>query len=113
MLLEEEKLLSDILTSINSIDEYVKDNRTFDYFYQKKIIRRAVERELEIIGEAVRNLQKINSTIVLLHTNQIIAVRNRIVHAYDGIDYITIWSIVINHLPDLKHEIEILLPNNQ
>lgn len=112
MLLEEEKLLSDILTSINSIDEYIKNNRTFDFFYQNKVIRRAVERELEIIGEAVRNLQRINSTINLANTNQIIAVRNRIAHAYDGIDYFTIWSIVINHLPNLKIEIKILLPNN-
>jgi len=72
MLLEEEKLLSDILTSINSINEYVKDSRTFDFFYQNKVIRRAVERELEIIGEAVRNLQKINSNFNLQYTNQII-----------------------------------------
>ena len=109
MLLEEEKLLSDILTSINSINEYIKDNRTFDYFYQNKVIRRAVERELEIVGETVRNLQKLNSTITLQYTSQSIAVRNRIAHAYDGIDYITIWSIVINHLPKLKTEIENLL----
>lgn len=111
MLLEEEKLLSDILTSINSINDYIKDNRTFDYFYQNKVIRRAVERELEIIGEAVRNLQKINSSFTLQHTKQIIAVRNRIAHAYDGIDYMTIWSIVINHLPNLKTEIEGLFNN--
>ncbi len=108
MLLEEEKLLSDILTSITSINEYIKENRSFDFFYKNKVIRRAVERELEIIGEAVRNLQKINSTINLLHSKQIIAVRNRIAHAYDGIDYITIWSIVIKHLPALKIEIETL-----
>lgn len=111
MLLEEEKLLSDMLTSINSINEYIKDNRTFDYFYQHKVIRRAVERELEIIGEAVRNFQKFNTTTNLQYTSQIIAVRNRIAHAYDGIDYITIWSIVINHLPNLKIEIENLLKN--
>ena len=108
MLLEEEKLLTDILSSVISINDYIQSNRTFDYFYQHKVIRRAVERELEIIGEAVRNLQKINSRLTLQHTNQIIAVRNRIAHAYDGIDYITIWSIVINHLPNLKIEIESL-----
>jgi len=106
MLLEEEKLLSDILTSIHSINEYIKDNSTFDFFYSNKIIRRAVERELEIIGEAVRNLQKFDSKINLNNTHQIIAVRNRIAQAYDGVDYITIWSIVINHLPKLKTEIE-------
>ncbi|MEZ5053840.1 MAG: hypothetical protein R2807_03580 [Chitinophagales bacterium] len=56
--MKKKKLLSDILTSITSINEYIKENRSFDFFYKNKVIRRAVERELEIIGEAAEIYRK-------------------------------------------------------
>jgi len=73
------------------------------------LLRRAVERELEIIGEALNNLKKIDNTIEINYFRQIISLRNQIIHSYDNIDNQTIWSIVIKHLPVLKSEIENLL----
>lgn len=53
MSLEEKKLLTDIAESIDSIDEHLEHRRLFDEYKANKTKRRAVERELEIIGEAV------------------------------------------------------------
>ncbi|WP_262895579.1 HepT-like ribonuclease domain-containing protein [Pedobacter segetis] len=53
MKLEEKKLLTDILNSIISIDEHLENRKIFEEYISNKTKRRAVERELEIIGEAV------------------------------------------------------------
>lgn len=79
--------------------EYVKDTRT----------KRAVERNLEIIGEAVNRILKKNSDFSLQNARKIIATRNRIIHGYDAISNNLIWSIVVNHLPKLKSEVNRLL----
>jgi len=60
MQLEEKKFLLDILTSIDSIDQYLGEKRDFKKYLSQKIVRRAVERELEIIGEATNRLLKMN-----------------------------------------------------
>jgi uncharacterized protein with HEPN domain len=56
MTIDEKKLLKDILDSIDSIDEHLESRRNFAEYLQNKTKRRAVERELEIIGEAVNRL---------------------------------------------------------
>ena len=73
------------------------------------MLRRAVERELEIIGEAVSQLKKQDSTIVLTDSRKIIDLRNKVIHAYDSVDDTIIWGIVIKYLPLLKTEVAILL----
>jgi uncharacterized protein with HEPN domain len=67
--------------------------------------RRAVERNLEIIGEAVNRILKKDRDFKLVNAEKIIATRNRIIHGYDKISDDLIWSIVINHLPKLKDEV--------
>jgi uncharacterized protein with HEPN domain len=66
MTIEEMKLLTDILTAIQGINERLEGRRVFQEYKVNKTKRRAVERELEIIGEAVNNLLKINPTIPIL-----------------------------------------------
>ncbi|MDR2145859.1 MAG: hypothetical protein LBE91_05310 [Tannerella sp.] len=44
--------LFDILSSINEINEFISDNRTYEYYCNSRILQRAIERNLEIIGEA-------------------------------------------------------------
>lgn len=73
------------------------------------MLRRAVERELEIIGEAVSKLKKIDDEIQLTNARKIIDLRNKVIHSYDSVDDIIIWGIVIKYLPILKTEIEALL----
>lgn len=55
MSLEIKKYLFDIKTSIESINEFLTDKKDFNYYKNSKILRRAVERELEIVGEAHLN----------------------------------------------------------
>ena len=71
--------------------------------------RRAVERNIEIIGEAVNRIVKKDSTIQITDAINIVETRNRIIHGYDTVSDETIWSIVINNLPELKLEVEVLL----
>jgi uncharacterized protein with HEPN domain len=109
MNLEVQKWLYDILVSINSVNEFVGDVRIFEVYESDKKTRRSVEREIMIIGEAVNRIKNADSKIEITNATQIIATRNRVVHAYDAVDNAMIWNIVINHLPNLKSEVENLL----
>ncbi len=70
------------------------------------MLRRAVERELEIIGEAMSRILKIEPEISITNAKQIIAMRNRVIHGYDKIDDGIVWGTISRHLPLLKEEIE-------
>ena len=67
-----------------------------------------MERELEIIGEALNRISKIEKIEIQFY-RQIIGLRNRIVHSYDTVEDELVWTIVTRHLPILKLEIENLL----
>ena len=71
--------------------------------------KRAVERDLEIIGEAVNRIRNKDQNIKIENAEKIIGTRNRIIHGYDSVSDDMIWSIVINHLPKLKEEVTQLL----
>ena len=73
------------------------------------MLRRAVERNIMIIGEAMTRIRKADPDIPITHVPQIIATRNYMVHGYDSLEDETIWNIVINHLQPLKQEVEKLL----
>ncbi|MHC1777087.1 MAG: DUF86 domain-containing protein [Lentimicrobium sp.] len=102
--------LYDILQSINEIDSYYENKpRIFEEYITDIKTKRAIERDLEIIGEAVNRIFKKNKDFKLDNTEKIIGTRNRIIHGYDQISDDLIWSIVINHLPKLKDEVSGLL----
>ena len=105
--------LSDILTSIVSIEEYLTrflgERRDFNAYMQEKPLRRAVERELEIIGEAARRITRIDPDFPLENVRNIIGLRNWVAHAYDNVSDNTIWAIINRHLPPLRKEVERLL----
>jgi uncharacterized protein with HEPN domain len=63
MNLEIKKFLFDIFESIESIENYLGEKRDFKIFISNKMLRRAIEREFEIIGEAMNRIEKIDSTI--------------------------------------------------
>lgn len=71
--------------------------------------KRAVERNIEIIGEALNRILNRNETIKITNSRKIVDVRNRIIHGYDVISDEIIWGIIIRQLPVLKIEIERLL----
>ncbi len=106
---EIKKYLFDIQESIDSIQKYLGDRRDFKVYMAEKMLRRAVEREFEIIGEAMNRIEKLDSTIEISSKQQIISMRNRVIHGYDKIDNVIIWGTIVRHLPTLKLEIDKLL----
>jgi len=106
---EIKKYLFDIQESIDSIQKYLGDKRDFKVYMADKMLRRAIEREFEIIEEAMSRIEKLDSTIEISSKRQIISMRNRVIHGYDKIDNEIIWGTIVRHLPTLKLEIDNLL----
>ncbi len=103
------KFLFDIQESINSIENYLGEKRDFNVYMANKMLRRAVEREFEIIGEAMSRIEKLDPSLGISGKKQIISMRNRVIHGYDKIDDEIIWGTIVRHLPILKLEIGNLL----
>ena len=102
--------LYDILQSITEIESYFDGMPKRFEDYSKDIkTKRAVERDFEIIGEAVNRILKKDVNFDIENAQKIIGTRNRIAHGYDKISDDLIWSILINHLPKLKSEITSIL----
>lgn len=100
----------DIHTAIIEIDSFFEEGQKVFVHYQTDIkTKRAVERNLEIIGEAMKRILEKNSDFKLTNARKIVDTRNRIIHGYDSVSDDVIWSIVINHLPKLKEEVNQLL----
>ena len=103
---EIKKYLYDIHESICSIESYLGSQRDFNVYMENKMLRRAIEREFEIIGEAMNQTVKLLPDIPISGKYQIIGMRNRVIHGYDKIDDEIIWGTIVRHLPILKSEIE-------
>lgn len=103
--------LADIINSIESIDSYLGESRNFKEYEANKLLRRAVERELEIIGEAVNRILKIDPKIDISDARRIVNLRNWVIHAYDNVDNVIIWGIVDKDLPQLHKQVKSLLIN--
>ena len=71
--------------------------------------KRAIERNIEIIGEAMNRILKSNAQIPITNSRKIVDIRNRIIHGYDAESYDIIWGVVIKYLPILQSEVEVLL----
>ena len=69
--LEIKKYLFDIQESIDSIEKFLGDKRDFKVYVADKMLRRAVEREFEIIGEAMSRMEKLDSTLNISSKRQI------------------------------------------
>jgi uncharacterized protein with HEPN domain len=103
---EVKKYLFDIKTSIESIFDFLGEKRDFYEYQNNKLLRRGIEREIEIIGEAMNRIKKIAPEIQIENSRQIVDTRNWVIHGYDKVDDVVIWGIVSIHLPKLKKEIE-------
>ena len=104
------KHLHDILDAINEIESFFGDKpKYFNEFCNDMCLRRAVERDIEIIGEAMNRILKEDRNIAITNSRKIVDARNYIIHGYDSLSADILWSIVINHLPKLKEEAQTLL----
>lgn len=104
------KYLRDIQLAINEIDIASESRaRTFESFTTDFVYRKFVERNIEIIGEAMNRILKISPNISITASRKIVDTRNYVIHSYDSLIPEILWAIVINHLPKLKEEVENLL----
>ena len=96
----------DVLQSIEEIGKYFAGKpMLLESFKQDIKTKRAVERNLEIIGEAIGRILKKDPTIQITNARKVVDTRNKITHGYDVVSDELIWGIIINHLPKLKEEI--------
>lgn len=103
------KYLMDVLTACEEVESFFEGEKVFSAFQTDILRQRAVERNVEIMGEAINKLLKHNSTIILENAKAIIGTRNRVIHAYDNVTPEFLWSLVINHIPKLHQDVADLL----
>jgi uncharacterized protein with HEPN domain len=105
-------VLQDILASIEKIQQYT-NGLDYEGFVSRSMVVDAVVRNIEIIGEASKNMpEDTRGESPQIPWKQMAGIRNRIVHEYFGVDVSIIWFVVENELPLLKIEIENLLKDS-
>lgn len=104
------KLVDDIRQSAEAIRQWTR-SRTLEQYREDPMLRAAVERHFEIIGEALNRLAHLDAHTAgcLGPYQQIIAFRNVLIHGYDIIDPERVWHVIENDLPTLLTRAEQLL----
>lgn len=103
------KYLLDVLNACEEVESFFEGKKIFANFQNDILRQRAVERNVEIMGEAINQLLKHDQTIDLPNAKAIIGTRNRVIHAYDNVTPEFLWSLVINHIPKLHEDVMRLL----
>jgi uncharacterized protein with HEPN domain len=101
--------LKDIESSIKEIHDFLPDAENYSLFEKDIKTRKAIERNIEIIGEAMKRIKAVEPDILISDSRKIIDTRNRIIHGYDSVSADVIWLIVTRHLPALEREVIELL----
>jgi len=106
-------LLSDIVRSIDEIHEFSNGLTVEDFklYLSNKMMRRAIERDLIIIGEAMHDIVKVDHTRVMRIKNsrRVVELRNDVVHSYDDLANEKIWNFIWKELPYLRKEVSHIL----
>ncbi len=104
------KLLFDVLSAGRSIAGWCR-GRSFGEYEDDRQLRRAVEREFEVIGEALNRLEQGDPETAarIEDLRRIVGFRNRIIHGYDTIDDATVWGVIEGYLPRLIEQVSDLL----
>lgn len=101
--------LEDISNSIRKIEVFTR-NMTFEEFKKDEKTRDAVLRNLEVIGEAVKNLpDEIKDNNPNIDWKGISGLRDILSHAYFGVDDDIIWDIIQNKIPQLEEKVDVLI----
>ncbi len=99
------KLFNDIINSINLIEEFLGSINLFEEYSVDLKTKSAIERQLGIIGEAIKKLKEIDPQELINYQNDIIGFRNILIHNYDNIDDTIVWSIIKDDLVSLKTDV--------
>ena len=96
--------LKHILEAVETIESYIRNMKRTDFLAEpNKIVRDAVVREFEIIGEATRRLsEEIKKKYQDLPWQDISDMRNKLIHEYFGVDMAVVWKTIETDLPKLK-----------
>lgn len=106
------KYLSDVLNAIKEIEFFLEGRpREYETFCNDLLFRRGVERNIEIMGEAMNQALKINPDLPITAARKVVDTRNLVIHAYDSLREDILWAIVVRHMPLLKEEVEAILDN--
>lgn len=107
---ETRKNLIDILLAAEEIAAFT-DGMDFQAYHKSPVTQRAVERDFEIIGEALNRINKNDEQTLaaISEHHRIIGFRNILIHGYDIVDDILVWTAVAKHLPVLVAEVRELL----
>ncbi len=94
------KYLEDVRLACEDVEQFFADypNR-FDVFSNDRLMIRATERSVEIMGEAMNKVLKINPDIPVTAARKVVDTRNFVIHSYDSLKPDILWGIVINHMP--------------
>jgi|SRR5450759_4044716 len=104
------KCLYDIKSAIEEIDTFLESNPTdFENYKNDTLLKRAIERNLEIIGEAINRVLREDPDFQIENARRIVGLRNQIIHGYDAVSDESIWGIIVNHIPNLRKEINKLI----
>ncbi len=104
------KTLEDIRNAILEVDSFFETRpKRYEVYLSDLCLRRAVERNITIIGEAMNRLLKIAPEIEITSARRIVDTRNYVIHGYDSVTDDIMWGIVVRHLPLLKAEVDRLL----
>ncbi len=101
--------LKHILDAINLIEEYLKD-KEFQEFTNNHMLQDAVIREIEIIGEATKNLaEDFKNKYPEIPWRQIAGMRDKLIHGYFGVDLDAVWDTATTDVPSLKERLQEIL----
>jgi uncharacterized protein with HEPN domain len=104
--------LLDMMTAAKAVESFVR-GRTFEQYSGDLMVRSAVERQVEIVGEAARGIsESFKAAHPEIPWRQIIAQRHRLSHEYGEIDDAIIWRVATIHIPALIVQLEPLTPKN-
>jgi uncharacterized protein with HEPN domain len=107
---ESRKYLWDASNAAERILRFI-GKRVFDDYLEDEMLRAAVERQFEIIGEALSRLRRVDSdkAAAVPDLGRIVAFRNILIHAYATVDDHLVWGVIESELPKLRAALDLLL----
>jgi uncharacterized protein with HEPN domain len=104
------KYLFDVAEACRLLDDFTSGKSLADY-ESDALLRSAVERQFEIVGEALRLAIREEPGLAgrITHSGRIIAFRNRLIHGYAAVLSDVVWGILESNVPTLRKEVKALL----
>ncbi len=102
--------IQDVANACEEVESFFADRpRVFENFRQDMLRIRAVERNVEIMGEALNRIRHHDSSFPVPNDKAIVETRNRVIHGYDSVTPEFLWTLVINHIPKLHQDVKKIL----